>query len=426
MDNPFFTPTMQATLRSQVIDLDRPGTLLHDFQTVLDFLGPEGAPIKNKMYFFEADAMFTIDARLSRPLRLPLKRPQLRSHPYIEGLYLLLCSTGLGRIQTTDAVSRLVIQPTVLESWNGLDLTERYFTLLEAWGRFAQPTILGDRRGPFHGFFTPAMRLIHNLPADGVSFDLARPQQVYAPEVSREFYLLALLDLFGLLSMAHPAVPLAPWCPAALTPTPFGKAMSILLGNSRHVGWWGPRSDLPLSDTESYQSREEHVSAAPSTPTFGAWQPILQPYFPAWQNNLTLPSFGFREGTWIFRLSLGKLWRRIAMRHDNTLHDLLGMILDSLDFDFDHLYTFTCTNACGQQVEIGHPESESPITGDEVQIGSLPLQPGDSMSLLYDFGDNWQFTVTLEAIESPGKRKKDLPRILETRGKSPEQYPSWE
>jgi len=32
-------PEMEATLRSQVIDLDRPGTLLRDFQLVLDFIG---------------------------------------------------------------------------------------------------------------------------------------------------------------------------------------------------------------------------------------------------------------------------------------------------------------------------------------------------------------------------------------------------
>ena len=41
---------------------------------------------------------------------------------------------------------------------------------------------------------------------------------------------------------------------------------------------------------------------------------------------------------------------------------------------------------------------------------------------LADFGDNWQFTVKLEGIEAPGKRRK-LPQLLEKHGKAPAQYP---
>ena len=47
------------------------------------------------------------------------------------------------------------------------------------------------------------------------------------------------------------------------------------------------------------------------------------------------------------------------------------------------------------------------------------------MQLLYDFGDNWQFTVKLERIEPPGAKAKG-PRILESHGKAPSQYPDWE
>ena len=44
---------------------------------------------------------------------------------------------------------------------------------------------------------------------------------------------------------------------------------------------------------------------------------------------------------------------------------------------------------------------------------------------IYDFGDNWEFTVALERIDpADGRRKK--PVLLESRGKAPEQYPNWE
>ncbi len=59
-------------------------------------------------------------------------------------------------------------------------------------------------------------------------------------------------------------------------------------------------------------------------------------------------------------------------------------------------------------------------------IGTLPLEPGQSMDLLYDFGDNWHFNVTLERIDPPDARTRTRPRILESHGKAPEQYPNWD
>jgi Plasmid pRiA4b ORF-3-like protein len=47
------------------------------------------------------------------------------------------------------------------------------------------------------------------------------------------------------------------------------------------------------------------------------------------------------------------------------------------------------------------------------------------MELLYDFGDSWLFTIKLERVESPGAKVK-APRILESHGTAPAQYPDWE
>jgi hypothetical protein len=58
---------------------------------------------------------------------------------------------------------------------------------------------------------------------------------------------------------------------------------------------------------------------------------------------------------------------------------------------------------------------------DDFAVGFLPLDPGQSMILLYDFGDCWRFTVKLEKIlpqNSDFKRAK----IIEKKGKAPQQY----
>jgi hypothetical protein len=124
----------------------------------------------------------------------------------------------------------------------------------------------------------------------------------------------------------------------------------------------------------------------------------------------------------VFRVSLGKAWRRIALGADATLHDLVGWILESVDFDDDHLYAFTYRDRFGAAAEVNHPFMDEGPRGDEVRLGDLPLNPGQSMGLLYDFGDSWRFDVKLERVEPPGSGVK-APGILESHGKAPEQYP---
>jgi len=58
----------------------------------------------------------------------------------------------------------------------------------------------------------------------------------------------------------------------------------------------------------------------------------------------------------------------------------------------------------------------------DIEIGTISLEPGQTMGLKYDFGDNWRFAVKLERIEPPSA-KIEAPKILEKHGESPEQYP---
>ena len=66
---------------------------------------------------------------------------------------------------------------------------------------------------------------------------------------------------------------------------------------------------------------------------------------------------------------------------------------------------------------------DGPFT-DEVLIGEVPLRIGQTMTYIFDFGDWWTFDVTLEQVDPDGGNPG--PRILETHGEPPEQYPSWD
>ena len=141
------TAAQKQSLRDQAIADDHPGTVLRDFRMILDSLGTKGVEAGGQYNLLPIKLIADLDSRLSRPLRLEsiMKRPQLRSHPYLQGLNLLLRASGLSRVEGTGSKGRLVLDPEMMVQWDKLNPTEQYFNLLEAWLRFGRPEMVGDR-----------------------------------------------------------------------------------------------------------------------------------------------------------------------------------------------------------------------------------------------------------------------------------------
>ena len=49
---PFLSTKNQQILLEQVFNDDGPGTILHDFEKILDFIGPDGIDVSGKYKFF--------------------------------------------------------------------------------------------------------------------------------------------------------------------------------------------------------------------------------------------------------------------------------------------------------------------------------------------------------------------------------------
>jgi Plasmid pRiA4b ORF-3-like protein len=366
-------------------------------------------------------SLVELDRRLSTPLHLDLKRPQLRSHPYLQGLNLLLRASGLSRVEGVGARARLVLDPAILVQWDRLNPTERYFNLMEAWLRLGRAEMVGEKGSSWGDLLLPCLQAWSYLPAKGLQFDPKKPREFYIPGVYRNYFQPALMDLFGLLEIQQSPRPVATWSPASIKHVPFGDAVFTLI-DSFEFGRLMSRG-LPEDDEED-EDEEEGEPEVP--PLFGAWQPLFQPYFPEWRENLEFPEPEPREGEFIFRVSLGRVWRLISMPADATVDDLVRWVLRSMKFGSDHLYEVTYRDRMGAQVSANHPAMEEGPWADQVPIGSLPIEPGQAMQLLYDFGDSWRFTIKLERIEPPVSKKAKKPRILESHGEAPPQYPDWD
>jgi len=420
----FSLPTLSSAqenlLRSQVFDDRRPGTILGDFEMLLDFIGTGGIPVGGKHGLLPLSALADLNARLAEPLRVAMKRPLQKSYPVLHGLYLLLRATGLGRVRGAGKHQRLVLDPETLASWQALNPTERYFTLLEAWLLHARGAMLGGRDTFFGGKqLFAVIQLFGAIGEDqGSAGEVIQGHSLNHYEV--DGCNLPLLALFGLVDLEQGAPgPKGEWRVQTVRRRPFGQAL-LAAAFTASAGVGG----IPGDEDEPGDESEDAVVGLP-VPIFGALQAGLATYFPAWRNNLILPAPTFREGVHVFRASLGQVWRQIAAAGSMTLDDLAYAILAAYRFDRDHLYCFLLRDPFGLPISVNAPYMNEGHWTDETLVGQVPLEVGQAMLFVFDFGDNWRFTVTLEEVRAPDTRLTK-PEVLGGKGEAPEQYPNWE
>lgn len=397
-------------LRDLTIREDAPGSILRDFEALLGYFREGDLPITGTLQLPNR-VLPEINARLTHPLQLRLKRPRQKSYPHIQGLYLLARASGLTCVGGTGKKPLLSVDHAVYSVWEHLNPTERYGTLLESWLLRGRPEIVGEPGSRLFSVsenFTDWLRFSSGIPDEGVQIagdNDAENRLRYIPG----WHPLALLELFGLIGVQHGSPePGKGWRIERIDRTRLGDALLALL--------------LPefLGDSGGIFELDELEDHAP----VGVLQPVFQPYFPEWRNSLSLPEETFREGTHIFKVSLGGIWFRIAVSGDEVLDALAYAILRAVEFDHDHLYMFSYRNRFGALEEVHHPYMDEGPWTNEVRVGDVPLRVGGTMIYLFDFGDNWKFDVTLEQVDTDRIVKK--PVVLEAHGEPPEQYPGWD
>ncbi len=415
---PQLTAAHEKILRSQTIDKNGPGSIVRDFETLLRFVGENELAASGVLHLPPMTVVPQLNEAMANPIDVKLKRPQWKSFPNLFGLYLLLRTSGLIFIETVGLKSWLRIDEAALSNWNALDATEKYFTLLESWLRLADEEVIGERVG----MITP----LHKCVGFWQGQTIPRENRRVYKDALEEFrfwpglHHLVLFEEFGLLEIERVAAqPGKGWNFKSVKLTDWGDALFALIAVK------APEVSIFHQESKNMEDWGRFVEGQENPLPWGQWQSFIAPYFPDWRQNFTLPALENNVGVCVFKVSVGKTWRRIAIASEDSLDDLSGAILNAFNFDFDHLYAFYYESRTGSRLKALHPFMDEGPDATEIKIGSLPLRVGDFMVYLYDFGDNWQFLVTLEEVRPPDAKLKN-PRVLEKKGKAPEQYPDWD
>jgi hypothetical protein len=186
-------------------------------------------------------------------------------------------------------------------------------------------------------------------------------------------------------------------------------------------------------DAEDFElALDESPDDSGEEAAFGSLQPTFQPYRPEWRTVYARPKPEVRLGTHHFKVTLagwqgqgGGIWRRLLVPPHASLDTLAGAILRAFDFDSDHLYDFRYRDQRGTSRIYNHPYTDDGPYTPEITVAETELPLKDEMLFTFDYGDNWQFKVHLEAVEdAPCKFKQ--PKVAESAGKAPDQYPNAE
>ena len=121
--------------------------------------------------------------------------------------------------------------------------------------------------------------------------------------------------------------------------------------------------------------------------------------------------------------------RVLEIDENATLEDLHLAIQKAVSFDNDHLYDFYAgRHYRNRQIRYSDDEDWEARERDFSRLKLSTVYPLKGLKLYYwfDFGDNWIFEIRKARKVKPAESGRSYPRVTESHGPNPEQYPSWD
>lgn len=213
------------------------------------------------------------------------------------------------------------------------------------------------------------------------------------------------------------------------------KNAPFTLWNEPHRKSEGDRSPLGVPfDEKIYDYLEEGKSTKSLIKKMKAkYKPfftIMQPFFaePIQSDFELKPEKTITKGNFILEVEMEhftpKITRTIQLGNQSTLENLHDAIINSVDFDDDHLYEFYMDKNKRQGYSRFYEYSDPPFASD-FMLSDFDLHINKRFGYTFDFGENWNFVITVKDFEETDKPLKKA-KLIGKKGESPEQYPSWD
>ncbi len=405
--------------------------LIDDFEAFLRYLESKPAmPLTAAGDLKSADLWALNDRVNYKAPDYVTPRSRQIDYPLLGFLFQVATSSRLFLVQFGKATT-LQANRARLDAYHQLTLEERYVFLLEtAWCHLDWATLDGDdRSGQGAAWFREGVTQLLKNPIDVPVRVIARSYtKDDAPDTVQAFvsanvyirmgYWFGWYDVRELptpskrdkYSFEFEQITLAEW----------GRECLTVLHQRRPFHLWNQNA-FSLFEPDADATYEEAVAVNVFVEPFRTLldEPDLVSLYPI---NPNPP-----KGTYWLRVELPnhKVSRTIAMPAEETLEGFHEAIQDAFNFDNDHLYIF-CLNL---RNPYNGPQYYDPRTepgwadgdpADEATLASLNLYEGQRLLYIFDFGNRWEFFITLER-HLPNETTKTT-KVIDKVGKAPRQY----
>ncbi len=405
-------------------------SLLTDFDTFVRYLQSKpNLPLTGAGDLKSAD-LWAINERVNyKAPHYVTPRSRQADYPLLNVLFQIVTVSRLAVIQF-DKVNTLVPDTARIETYQNLTQEEKYVFLLEtAWCYVDWATLDGnDRSGQGAEWFREGMEQLLKNPV-GTTATLftrgwvlegdSRMIQVF-PTVNAYVLVGHWFGWYDIREIPQPKRDKYSLLIDQITLTDWGRTCLTTLRRKRPFHFWNQNA-FSHFESEVDAAYDGAVNMNDFAQVFRELlnEPDLLSLYPINPNRPT--------GTYWLRAELPhhKTSRTIVMPATATLDALHGMIQQAFSFANDHLYGFYLNPRNpynGPQYfdprttpgwAEGYPAAETTLT-------SLNLYEGQRFLYVFDFGDNWEFWITVSRHLPDDTEKKA--RVVEKIGKAPKQY----
>jgi hypothetical protein len=422
--------------------------VLEDFDLFLTFLrGTKPIPLTNEKAQLKRTDLYRLNGELHFKADRVTDKSSQPAYPALHYFYHVVLAARMARVVHGEKGIFLQPDPHQLERYSLLTRTEQYFFLLQTTWCTLNWAKLCESRGLYMvTSVVQVLQLVGDHPP-GQAFTIHATQNYLRHGdvtihlgllnvVLQAFWFLDFFDLEPAVFAKKPDRFTFPF--GKLTVAPTGAVLAPVLLTQRPLEQWNAPlrrdfgdGEIPLGLTEAEYYREDQEGYLVPRPAEELVIPSFLPAFaPLFEPGDLAESFYsdvpvFAPGRYVLKVALEKqLYRTIAIGASSTLDDLHLAIQDAFRFDNDHLYAFFMDGEPWSDERFNDPRFEESPFADEVKLGELDLYAGKRFLYLFDFGDNWQFWITVLETD-PAAPEPKSPKVVDKLGKNPKQYPNW-
>lgn len=380
--------------------------------------------------------LFQLNQRMQSPQEGVSERSKQPLYPLLHLFYHLYLVSGLGSFNAKTK-TKVIFVPSAerYKYFRSLNETEQYFFLFKTLFQYCDFEVISteDRGGRifFHQvdqLFTIALTMKVGEWTDLRGGSLGEKREIF-------YFLGALilyLSYFGLWECKRDTEVSSRTfiMIKRLKINPLGRAFAEIIANHTPAIQWNRYLFFSASSGPSFGFFfEVEPYSEPLAEPEGNLEDYFRHLFPEGRLGVVHAQQprSYRSGRYVFKIwpvYYPKVWRKVEISDLHSLEELHLMIQEVFEFDNDHLYSFFPDGDFRSKIAYHDPRGEMGMSAEDITIGALYLQEDEVMAYLFDYGDDWMFYLHLGSIEE-GKTPLDTPRLLESKGKAPEQYPDW-